>query len=203
MLLVCGGDVTREIVARAERLAAVGVVSSSMTPEQLAHRVAGDARRRRQTSGDELPHAHHGTLRELPIPELLRAIHIDALDGVLLLDHGRKKKAIEFRGGWPVSVRSNLVSECLGTYLVEHGSVTQAQLDESVERMRTGEGLQGEILVAMEVMDEEAVVEALEGHALQKFLEIFCWRDGRFALRRVGARSKRARRSESRATPRS
>ena len=83
-----------------------------------------------------------------------------------------------------MSVRSNLVSECLGSYLVEHGRVTQAQLDESVERMRTGEGLQGEILVAMEVMDEDAVVEALEGHALQKFLEIFGWRDGRFELRR-------------------
>ncbi len=184
VLLVCGGDVTREIVARAERLAAVGVVSSSMTPEQLAHRVAGVL-----DGGDKHPAASfrtpsHGTLRELPIPELLRAIHIDGLDGVLLLDHGRKKKAIEFRGGWPVSVRSNLVSECLGSYLVEHGRVTQAQLDESIERMRTGEGLQGEILVAMEVMDEEAVVEALEGHALQKFLEIFGWRDGRFELRR-------------------
>ncbi len=184
VLLVCGGDVTREIVARAERLAAVGVVSSSMTPEQLAHRVAGVL-----DGGDKHPAASartpsHGTLRELPIPELLRAIHIDGLDGVLLLDHGRKKKAIEFRGGWPVSVRSNLVSECLGSYLVEHGLVTQAQLDESVERMRTGEGLQVEILVAMEVMDEDAVVEALEGHALQKFLEIFGWRDGRFELRR-------------------
>lgn len=184
VLLVCGGDVTREIVARAERLAAAGVVSSSLTPEQIALRVAGllDGGDKRQAASARTP--THGTLRELPIPELLRAIHIDGVDGVLLLDHGRKKKAIEFRGGWPVSVRSNLVSECLGSYLVENGRVTQAQLDESVERMRAGEGLQGEILVAMEVMDEDAVVEALEGHALQKFLEIFGWRDGRFELRR-------------------
>jgi tetratricopeptide (TPR) repeat protein len=34
-------------------------------------------------------------------------------------------------------------------------------------------------------MEEDEVVDALEGHALQKFLEIFSWRDGRFAIRRV------------------
>jgi CheY-like chemotaxis protein/tetratricopeptide (TPR) repeat protein len=185
VLLLCSGDVTREIVGRAERLGAVGVVSASLSPEQLAGRVSAILARRDKPAAAMPRTPSNGTLRELPVPELLRAIQLDALDGVLLLDHGRKKKAIEFRGGWPVSVRSNLVSECLGNYLVQKGLVTQAQLDESIERMRTGEGLQGEILVAMEVLDEEAVVDALEGHALQKFLEIFSWRDGRFAVRRV------------------
>lgn len=184
VLLHSARAVTRELAGRAERLAANGIVASPFTPDQLAQRVAailqkGDARPEPSFRTPPL-----GTLRELPVPELMRAIHQDELDGVLLLDHGRKKKAIEFRGGWPVSVRSNLVSECLGTYLVERGLVTQTQLDESLERMRTGEGLQGEILVAMEVMDEEAVVDAIEGHALQKFLEIFSWRDGRFEVRR-------------------
>ncbi|MBK7949366.1 MAG: response regulator [Deltaproteobacteria bacterium] len=184
VLLHSARAVTRELAGRAERLAANGIVASPVTPDQLAQRVAGILQK-----GDARPEASLrtpplGTLRELPVPELMRAIHQDELDGVLLLDHGRKKKAIEFRGGWPVSVRSNLVSECLGNHLVEKGLVTQTQLDESLERMRTGEGLQGEILVAMEVMDEEAVVDAIEGHALQKFLEIFSWRDGRFEVRR-------------------
>ena len=184
VLLLCRGDVTREIVTRAERLSAIGVVSASISPEQLAGRVAAILERRDKQTASTSRTPPHGTLRELPVPELLRAIQQDVLDGVLLLDHGRKKKAIEFRAGWPVSVRSNLVSECLGAYLVEKGLVTKAQLDESLDRVRTGEGLQGEILVAMEVMDEDAVVDALEGHALQKFLEIFSWRDGRFAIRR-------------------
>ncbi|MBY0399284.1 response regulator [Myxococcota bacterium] len=184
VLLHSAREITRELAGRAGRLAASGIVASPITPEELAVRVAAVLEK-----GDPRPEPSHrtpprGTLRELPVPELMRAIHQDALDGVLLLDHGRKKKAIEFRDGWPVSVRSNLVSECLGTYLVEKDLVTQSQLDESLERMRTGEGLQGEILVAMEVMDEEAVVEAIEGHALQKFLEIFSWRDGRFEVRR-------------------
>jgi CheY-like chemotaxis protein/tetratricopeptide (TPR) repeat protein len=188
VLLLCSGDLTRELVGRAERLGALGVLSSSITPEQLASRVGTLLERGSKSTGAPVSANRapsHGTLRELPIPELLRAIQQDALDGVLLLDHGRKKKAIEFRGGWPVSVRSNLVSECLGSYLVDAGAVSQSQLDESIERMRAGEGLQGEILVAMDVLDEVAVVEALEGHALAKFLEIFGWRDGRFEVRRM------------------
>jgi curved DNA-binding protein CbpA len=32
----------------------------------------------------------------------------------------------------------------------------------------------------MDVLDEEAVVEELQAHALEKFFEIFSWRDGRF-----------------------
>ncbi|MEZ4282975.1 MAG: response regulator [Myxococcota bacterium] len=185
VLLLCSGDMTREIVGRAERLGAIGVVSASISPEQLTSRVATILERREKSPASAARTPSHGTLRELPVPELLRAIQQDAIDGVLLLDHGRKKKAIEFRGGWPVAVRSNLVSECFGSYLVERGLVSQAQLDESVERMRTGEGLQGEILVAMEVLEEEEVVDALECHALEKFLEIFAWRDGRFSIRRA------------------
>ncbi len=124
-----------------------------------------------------------GSLRETPIPELLRGLHLDALDGVLLLDHGKKKKAIELRDGWPVSVRSNLISECFGRYLVDRGRCSQGQLDESIERMRGGEGFQGEILVAMEVLDNEAVALELQGHAFEKFYELFSWRDGRFEVR--------------------
>jgi CheY-like chemotaxis protein len=185
VLLHCARDITSEIADRAERLAASDMVASPITPEQLALRVAALLERGEKRAEPTFRTPPRGTLRELPVPELMRAIQQDALDGVLLLDHGRKKKAIEFRGGWPVSVRSNLVSECLGLYLVEKRLVTQTQLDESIARMRTGEGLQGEILVAMDVMDEEAVVDALESHALQKFLEIFSWRDGRFEIRRA------------------
>lgn len=177
-------EITHALATRADRLGASGIVTAPVSPEELALRVATllEPGAKPPATGMRTPSL--GTLRELPVPELLRAIHQDALGGVLLLDHGRKKKAIEFRGGWPVLVRSNLVTECLGHHLVEKGLVTHAQLDESVERMRGGEGLQGEILVAMDVLDEDGLVAALEDHALEKFLEIFGWRDGRFEIRR-------------------
>ncbi|MFK7896976.1 MAG: DUF4388 domain-containing protein [Myxococcota bacterium] len=176
VLLLAEGDVTSDLKAQASALGAVGIESAPMAPSDLVARVG-------QRASAFKSSARSGTFRELPVPELLRALHTEAADGVLLLDHGRKKKAIEFRAGWPVSVKSNLLSECFSNYLVDEGLVSRAQHDECVKRMRTGEGLQGEILVAMHVLDEDAVVSALKAHAVGKFIEIFSWRDGHFEFR--------------------
>ena len=183
VLLLCEGDVTDDIVARTKKLGAIGVELAPLETDRLIAKIAeqigpseGKPRRAPKTSRE-------GSLKEIRIPQLLRGLHLDELDGVLLLEHGRKKKAIEFRAGWPVSVKSNLVSECLGSYLVSHGRCTKSQLDESIKRMRTGEALQGEILVAMEVLDEEGVAEVLQEHAQEKFFEIFSWRGGLFKVR--------------------
>lgn len=183
VLLLHEGSVDGDLRDRAKKLDAVGIETAPMSPGDLALRVRALLSGGTGMAGASgLP--EEGSLRALPFPLLLRSLQRDAFDGVLLLDHGKKKKAIEFQGGWPASVKSNLVSECFGSYLVEQGRCTQAQMDESLERMKTGEGLQGEILVAMEVLDEEGVARALQEHALDKFFEIFSWRDGRFVVRR-------------------
>ena len=77
-----------------------------------------------------------GCLRELPVPELIHGLRKDRHDGVLVLEHGKKKKAVEMRDGWPVSVKSNLITECLGHYLVRAGRVSQAVLDDPARNTR-------------------------------------------------------------------
>ena len=183
VLLMSEGDITEDVLRRAEALGAAGVESSPIETDRLVATVAhliGQAADKPEGSAGAL---RTGSLREIPVPELLRKIHVEGLDGVLLLDHGRKKKAIELRGGWPISVKSNLISECFGNYLTREGRCTKQELDQSVQRMKTGEGLQGEILVAMDVLDEERVASSLREHALEKFFEIFSWGDGRFEVR--------------------
>jgi tetratricopeptide (TPR) repeat protein len=183
VLLLCEGNVTEEIAARARTLGAFGIESAPVEADRLVARVTEQIGFPEEKPAPARRQLSEGSLNEISIPELLRGLQLDALDGVLLLDHGRKKKAIEMRGGWPVSVKSNLVSECLGSYLVKHGRCTKSQLDESIKRMKSGEGLQGEILVAMDVLAEDAVVEVLKAHAHEKFFEIFSWRTGRFKFR--------------------
>jgi CheY-like chemotaxis protein len=183
VLLLCEGNVTDEIAARATALGAFGIESAPVEADRLVARVTEQIGFPEDKPAQARPQLSEGSLNEISIPELLRGLKLDALDGVLLLDHGRKKKAIEMRGGWPVSVKSNLVSECLGSYLVKHGRCTKSQLDESIKRMKSGEGLQGEILVAMDVLAEDAVVDALKSHAHEKFFEIFSWRSGQFKFR--------------------
>jgi len=184
VLIVSKGNVTEELSMRAVALGAVGVESSPVSADRLVARVTEFVKPGQPAAikGSQLPAV--GSLREIPLPELLQRLHGEHYTGVLLLEHGKKKKAVEFREGWPISVKSNLLSECLGRYLVEHDLCSKQELDESLARMRTGDGLQGEILVAMQVLDEETMIEVLEDHALGKFFELFAWRGGDFEIRR-------------------
>jgi CheY-like chemotaxis protein/tetratricopeptide (TPR) repeat protein len=182
VLLVSDGDVTADLTNRAKGLGAIGLEVGPLSPDRLIERVESF------TKSTEA-HAHgpglasSGSLKETPVPELFHALRRDRHTGVVLLNHGKKKKAVELRDGWPISVKSNLISECLGGYLVQNALCAQEELDESVNRMRAGEGLQGQILVAMQVLDEDAMVDALKTHALEKFFEIFSWRDGGYVVR--------------------
>jgi tetratricopeptide (TPR) repeat protein len=110
---------------------------------------------------------------------------------VLFVENGKKKKAIELRDGYPVAVKSNLVTECLGNMLARRGKLTQEQVEESLRRVKRGEGLQGEILVAMAALDEDTIAEALREQAESKLLEIFEWRRGTYSFR-MGKKLQRA-----------
>lgn len=131
-----------------------------------------------------------GKLRDLPLPELLHHIHGLRASGVLMLENGKKKKAVQMRDGYPVAVKSNLITETLGHQLVRRGLITQEHYDESLARTKSGEGMQGEILVAMEVLEEEQVAEAVASQNDEKLFEIFGWKGGSFRFE-IGSRLKR------------
>jgi len=120
-----------------------------------------------------------GSLEQLPFPALLHYLHGLRATGVLHLRSGRKRKWIQLREGLPASVRSNVVNECLGNYLLRAGRIDRATFDQSVRCMQEGR-LQGEILVAMEVLSEEEVAEALRVQADEKLFEVFTWESGSF-----------------------
>ncbi|MEM9177826.1 MAG: DUF4388 domain-containing protein [Myxococcota bacterium] len=183
VLILSEGDVTDEVTARANALGAVGVEPSPVAGDRLVSWIAEHLKPRAASRSVAANVPESGCLRELPVPELIHALRKERHDGVLILEHGKKKKAVEFKEGWPVSVKSNLLSECFGNYLVRQGIVDEERLNESVKRMRAGEGMQGEILVAMDVLEEEALVAALRAHGLEKFFELFAWRDGTYAVR--------------------
>jgi CheY-like chemotaxis protein/curved DNA-binding protein CbpA len=130
-----------------------------------------------------------GSLQRVPFPSLLHHLHGLRATGVLHLESGKKRKWIELRDGHSVAVRSNLLNECLGHYLMRTGRIQQAELDESRRRMQGGR-LQGEILVAMEILSEEEITAALRAQADEKLFEVFGWNDGTFRFEK-GAALKR------------
>lgn len=132
-----------------------------------------------------------GSLAGLPFPALLHQAHGLRANGVLHLRSSDRRKEVELRDGRPAAVRSNLPSERLGDWLLRSNRIDPAVFAESARRLLRGEGLQGQILVGMQVLSEEDLGAALREQAHEKLLEIFEWQSGDFALA-VGAQLRRA-----------
>jgi CheY-like chemotaxis protein/DnaJ-domain-containing protein 1 len=123
-----------------------------------------------------------GSLSDLPFPALLHQVYGLRASGVLRLSSGRKQKRLELRDGRPAAVASNLTSERLGEFLVRSGRIEPGHRNESIQRMKRGEGLQGQVLVAMDALSVEELASELHEQALEKLLEIFEWESGQFEL---------------------
>jgi CheY-like chemotaxis protein/curved DNA-binding protein CbpA len=120
-----------------------------------------------------------GTLEQTPLPSLLHNLHGLRATGVLHLTDGPKRKWMQFCEGYPRALRSNLINECLGNFLVRGGRISQAIFAESRRLLRPGRR-QGETLIAMDIMSEGEVAAALRAQADEKFFEIFGWTSGSY-----------------------
>jgi len=121
-----------------------------------------------------------GDLGQTPLPAVLHHLHGMRASGVLLLQNGDERRGIEFSEGQLAAVQSNLRSECLGNLLAATGKISWDVMHESLRRVQGGEGLQGQILVAMHMLDEQDLAVALRNQAEEKLFQAFGWDRGRF-----------------------
>jgi DNA-binding response OmpR family regulator/Flp pilus assembly protein TadD len=132
----------------------------------------------------------HGTLKRMPFGRLVQRLYARRVTGSLLLLRDSTKKIVSFVEGYPVSVRSNLLNECLGQILLGQRLITSQALAESVRRMKDESRHQGEILVEMGVLSPYNLSRALVEQMEAKLFEIFAWRDGQFMLKECDAPPK-------------
>lgn len=188
VFLISGCSKTPAYEERAAGLRVDAFLTKPVPLDQLLEQVAKALPAAPRAPEEKLsrPSVLEGALDELPFPALLHHLHGLRASGALLLRSGKKRKAIQLRDGRPVGVRSNQVSECLGNLLVRMGRIDAPTLKETLRRMKRGEGLQGEVLVAMEVLSEAEIANALRVQAEEKLFEIFEWTSGTFEFRRGG-----------------
>jgi DNA-binding response OmpR family regulator/tetratricopeptide (TPR) repeat protein len=128
-----------------------------------------------------------GTLKRVPFARLLRRLYAQKATGSLLLLRDAKKdatkKIVAFEGGYPVSVKSNVLAECLGQILVGRKLITEKALGDSVARMKTEKRQQGQILVEMGALSPYNLQRALVEQVETKLLEVFAWPDGKFMFK--------------------
>jgi len=183
-----------EVVSKRIEAAAKSAGDSAAKPVRSRSQPAAPTGRKQGRPASEKqggPVLLSGSFHEVPFPSVLHHLHGLRATGVLQLQCGKKKKLIQIDKGHPVAVRSNLVNECLGQLLLASGKITSDVLGESIHRMNMGEGPQGQILVAMHMLDEEDLAAALRNQAEEKLFEIFAWQKGSFHFKK-GARLRDA-----------
>jgi DNA-binding response OmpR family regulator/tetratricopeptide (TPR) repeat protein len=131
-----------------------------------------------------------GTLKRIPFARLIQRLYAQRATGSLLLLRDARegeaepvKKIVAFSGGYPVSVRSTVLGECLGQILLERKLITGAALGESVRRMQREKRQQGQILVEMGALSPYNLERALTEQVEAKLFEIFSWVDGKFMFK--------------------
>lgn len=185
-------------VERARKLGASAILMKPVALDNLTGRIGKLLPRPSGREPAAAPHGRpvrtaplRGALETLPFPALLHEVHGLRASGVLRFEDGPRRKDIELVDGRAASVRSNLPGERLGEWLLRSGRIDRTAFQESIRRMHRGEGLQGEVLRAMQALSEEDLADALQQHADEKLFEIFAWRRGRYELA-LGARLERA-----------
>ncbi|MDR0966416.1 MAG: response regulator [Myxococcales bacterium] len=141
--------------------AEVAVVESSSAPQKSASK-----------------RTIRGTLDQKPFPVLLVDLIRWRSTGALLLKREKLKKIVYFRDGRPVSVKSNLLSECLGKLMVREKMITEAECQESLSRMKATGRQQGTVLIEMGCINPHNLNYALSLQLQTKLFDIFGWTSG-------------------------
>jgi DNA-binding response OmpR family regulator/tetratricopeptide (TPR) repeat protein len=132
---------------------------------------------------DPVQAAFAGTLKRTPLARVLQRIYATRASGSLLLLRDNTKKIVFFSDGYPFSVRSNLLGECLGQILLEKKLITGEALSASVARMQKEKRQQGQILIEMGALSPYNLQRALVDQVEAKLLEVFAWADGKFMFK--------------------
>ena len=121
-----------------------------------------------------------GDFAQKPFPEVLAEIYRWKGTGALLLRREKVKKIVYFRDGFPQSIKSNLLSECLGQIMVQERMISDAECEESLKRMKASGRQQGTVLIEMGCISPHNLVYALNLQLQTKLWDVFRWTEGEF-----------------------
>ncbi len=121
-----------------------------------------------------------GPFSTKPFPELLAELYRWRATGALLMRRDKVKKIAYFREGRPVSIKSNLLSECLGNLMLREKMIDEAECEESLQRMKESGRQQGTVLVEMGCISPHNLIYALSLQLQEKLYDIFGWTSGEY-----------------------
>jgi CheY-like chemotaxis protein len=121
-----------------------------------------------------------GNLSHKRFPEVLSQLYRWRATGALLLKRERVKKIVYLKDGYPIFVKSNLLSECLGRVLVREKMIGEAECEQSLSLMKKSKRQQGTVLIELGIISPHNLVYALQLQLEAKLFDIFRWPDGEY-----------------------
>jgi eukaryotic-like serine/threonine-protein kinase len=122
-----------------------------------------------------------GDIRDTPVLRLMYRLARQRATGMLALE-GRAGvlKEVYLLEGQPQFVSSNVETERLGTFLVQQGALTQAQLQRALSVMHHFGGRLADTLVGLDILDPLEAYRLLAKQVAAKLIETFSWQKGRY-----------------------
>ncbi|MFL5321886.1 MAG: response regulator [Myxococcaceae bacterium] len=121
-----------------------------------------------------------GDFAQKRFPEVLAEVYRWKGTGALLLRREKVKKIVYFKDGLPVSIKSNLLQECLGRVMVRERMISDQECEESLQRMKKSGRQQGTVLVEMGCISPHNLNYALQMQLQTKLFDVFTWDNGEY-----------------------
>jgi len=123
---------------------------------------------------------YQGLIAEVSFPKLFYRLAIAKQDGRLVLTRPGVKKEIYFDKGMPEFVKSSVIEERLGEYLVAHEVISGDERDQAVAAMKGFSGRLGDTLIGLGILQPHELFENLQQQVKEKILEVFSWTVGNY-----------------------
>ena len=126
-----------------------------------------------------------GDLRRVQIADVLSFVSMIRGSGKLLLKNGRLERTLHWLEGEIVFASSNSPEQSLGQFLLRNGKITQAQYEESAQRV--GPHMRhGKALVQMGAISPNDLWWGVKNQALEIIYSLFTWTEGSFSFVEMG-----------------
>ena len=121
-----------------------------------------------------------GTLKTMPLPDLLQWLGTARLTGTLQVERNRVRKWIRLQEGTIIGCSSDDPPERLGHFLLSRGKITENQLRIALQVQEGSPKHLGRILVEMGALTIDDLSSHLEAKAEETIYSLFDWDDGTF-----------------------
>jgi predicted negative regulator of RcsB-dependent stress response len=123
-----------------------------------------------------------GSLAKIAVAKVFFEMYAAGVTGALLFSKDDTKKIVYLRSGYPISVKSNVVAECLGKILLWDGTISEEQWRQSLQIMRETNQRQGAVLITLGAITPQELARGLSLQSRFRICELFSWREGQYRL---------------------